>query len=108
MQRSLTSTAASKMKKALGLKPSKKSPGRDSSPSRAVKRPATVGELIRVQMGVSEQADSRIRRGLLRIAASQLGRRIESIVLPLELLQQFKASDFADLQEYEAWRSRNW
>ncbi|XP_020579935.1 uncharacterized protein LOC110024356 [Phalaenopsis equestris] len=107
MQRSLTSTAASKMKKALGLKPSKKSPGRDSSPSRAVKRPATVGELIRVQMGASEQADSRIRRGLLRIAASQLGRRIESIVLPLELLQQFKASDFADLQEYEAWRSRN-
>ncbi|KAH0453897.1 hypothetical protein IEQ34_018221 [Dendrobium chrysotoxum] len=107
MQRSLTSTAASKMKKALGLKPSKKNPGKDSSPSRTVKRPATVGELIRVQMGVSEQTDSRIRRGLLRISASQLGRRVESIALPLELLQQFKASDFPDLQEYETWRSRN-
>ncbi|PKA65337.1 hypothetical protein AXF42_Ash005670 [Apostasia shenzhenica] len=107
MQRSLTSTAASKMKKALGLKSSKRSPGKESSPSRTAKRPVTVGELMRVQMRVSEQTDSRIRRGLLRIAASQLGRRIESIVLPLELLQQFKASDFPDQQEYEAWRSRN-
>ncbi|KAK8949233.1 hypothetical protein KSP39_PZI005546 [Platanthera zijinensis] len=107
MQRLLTSTAAGKMKKALGLKASKKSPGKDSSASRALKRPATVGELIRVQMRVSEKTDSRIRRGLLRISASQLGRRIESIVLPLELLQQFKASDFSDQQEYEAWRSRN-
>lgn len=72
MQRSLTSTAASKMKKALGLKPSRKSPGKDSSPSRAAKRPATAGELVRVQMGVSEPTDSRIRRGLLRISASQV------------------------------------
>jgi hypothetical protein len=37
----------------------------------------------------------------------QLGRRAESMVLPLEFLQQFKASDFPDPQEYEAWRSRN-
>jgi len=29
------------------------------------------------------------------------------MVLPLELLQQFKASDFADLQEYDAWQVRN-
>lgn len=29
------------------------------------------------------------------------------MVLPLELLQQFKASDFLDPQEYEAWRNRN-
>ncbi|KAH7651345.1 Protein unc-13-like protein [Dioscorea alata] len=107
LQRSLTSTAASKMKKALGLKPSKKSPGKEGSPSKAPKRPATIGELMRVQMRVSDQTDSRIRRGLLRIAAGQLGKRVESMVLPLELLQQFKASDFLDPQEYEAWRNRN-
>ncbi|ONM21588.1 Retinol dehydrogenase 13 [Zea mays] len=69
--------------------------------------PATFGELMRVQMRISEPTDARIRRGLLRIAASQLGRRAESMVLPLEFLQQFKASDFSDPQEYEAWRSRN-
>ena len=37
----------------------------------------------------------------------QLGRRIESIVLPLELLQQFKPSDFPNHPEYEAWQKRN-
>ncbi|XP_020575218.1 uncharacterized protein LOC110021171 [Phalaenopsis equestris] len=95
------------MKKALGLKSSKKSDGKESSPSRTVKKPMTIGELMRVQMRVSEQTDSRIRRGLLRISASQLGRRVESIILPLELMQQFKNSDFPDQQEYEAWRRRN-
>lgn len=70
LQRSLTSTAASKMKKALGIKSSKKSPAKDGTPSR--RKQMTVGELMRIQMGVSEQTDSRMRRGLLRIAASQV------------------------------------
>ncbi|XP_074563155.1 protein unc-13 homolog [Curcuma longa] len=110
LQRSLTSTAASKMKKALGLKSSsgkKASPGKESTPSKPARKPATVAELMRLQMGVSEQTDSRIRKGFLRIAAGQLGKRMESMVLPLELLQQFKASDFPDQHEYEAWRHRN-
>ena len=68
LQRSLTSTAASKMKKALGLKSLK---NKESSPSKS-KRPVTVGELMRVQMKVSEQMDSRIRRALLRISAGQV------------------------------------
>ncbi|CAN4127899.1 unnamed protein product [Withania somnifera] len=111
MQRSLTSTAASKMKKALGLRSSSSSgvkraesnPGSGGKP----KKPVTIGELMRVQMKVSENVDSRIRRALLRIAAGQVGRRIESTVLPLELLQQFKASDFTDQKEYDAWKKRN-
>lgn len=76
MQRSLTSTAASKMKKALGLRSSSStgikrpegSPGSGGKP----KKPVTVGELMRVQMKVSENVDSRIRRALLRIAAGQV------------------------------------
>ncbi|KAJ9688334.1 hypothetical protein PVL29_014167 [Vitis rotundifolia] len=109
LQRSLTSTAASKVKKALGLNSSsKRGAAKESSAAQAKsKKPVTVGELMRVQMRVSEQTDSRIRRGLLRIAAGQLGRRIESIVLPLELLQQFKSSDFPKQPEYEAWQKRN-
>ncbi|KAM3282137.1 protein unc-13 [Capsicum chacoense] len=111
MQRSLTSTAASKMKKALGLRSSSSSgikraegsPGSGGKP----KKPVTIGELMRVQMKVSENVDSRIRRALLRIAAGQVGRRIESTVLPLELLQQFKAADFTDQKEYDAWQKRN-
>ncbi|XP_052198937.1 protein unc-13 homolog isoform X1 [Diospyros lotus] len=110
LQRSVTSTAASKVKKALGLKKrahNSAGQGPDPAGSGKPKRPVTVGELVRVQMRVSEQTDSRIRRGLLRIAAGQLGRRTESIVLPLELLQQFKSSDFPSQREYEAWQKRN-
>ncbi|XWS72533.1 hypothetical protein CRYUN_Cryun02cG0048100 [Craigia yunnanensis] len=110
LQRSLTSAAASKMKKALGLKSpgSKKSPGSGPGSGQGKsKRPTTVGELMRIQMRVPETVDSRVRRALLRIGGGLVGRRIESVVLPLELLQQLKQSDFADQQEYDAWQKRN-
>ncbi|KHN18166.1 hypothetical protein glysoja_025056 [Glycine soja] len=61
---------------------------------------------MRNQMRVSEAMDSRVRRALLRISAGQVGRRIESVVVPLELLQQLKASDFTDHQEYDDWQKR--
>ncbi|KAJ0971438.1 hypothetical protein J5N97_019397 [Dioscorea zingiberensis] len=96
--RSLTSTMASKMKKALGLK--------KGSPTKPPKRPATIGELMRVRMGVSQQADERLRRALIKIVAGKLGKRMESMVLPLELLHQLKASDFPSQQEYELWQMR--
>lgn len=57
-------------------------------------------------MRILETVDSRIRRALVRVAAGQVGRRIESVVLPLELLQQLKHSDFTDQQEYETWQKR--
>lgn len=97
------------MKKAFGLKSPRKSPGSGSSngsgPGKP-KRPLTVGELMRTQMKVSDSMDSRVRRALLRIAAGQVGRRIESVVVPLELLQQLKLSDFTDPQEYDEWQKR--
>lgn len=74
IQRSLTSTAASKVKKAFGLKSpgsGKKSPGSGSGQGKP-KRPMTVGELMRNQMRVSEAMDSRVRRALLRISAGQV------------------------------------
>ncbi|KAL4374766.1 hypothetical protein HN51_008594 [Arachis hypogaea] len=107
LHRSLTSTAASKVKKALGLKTRRKDGGGGGGGGRSAKRAVTTGELVRVQMKISEQSDSRIRRALLRIAAGQLGRRMESVVLPLELIQQFKCSDFPSQQDYEAWLRRN-
>ncbi|CAN1238999.1 Protein unc-13 homolog [Linum grandiflorum] len=111
LQRSITSAAASKMKKALGLKSpgsgSKKSPGSGPGSGQGkFKKPLTVGELMRTQMQVSEIVDSRIRKALLRVATGQVGRRIETVVLPLELLQQLKTSDFTDHQEFESWQKR--
>ncbi|MBA0816936.1 hypothetical protein Gohar_001546 [Gossypium harknessii] len=95
LQRSLTSAAASKMKKALGLKSPGSSPGSKKSPGSGPgsgqgksKRPVTVGELMRIQMRVPEAVDARVRRSLLRIGGGLVGRRIESVVLPFELLQQ--------------------
>lgn len=67
LQRSVSSVAASKMKKALGLK--KRAEG---SMRGGEVREVTIGELMRVQMRVSEQTDSRVRRALLRIAATQV------------------------------------
>lgn len=66
------------MKKALGLRSSTGSPGSggsgvgngSGSGGKVVKK--TVGELMRTQMKVSEAADSRIRRALLRISAGQV------------------------------------
>ena len=76
LQRSLTSSAASRVKKALGLKTTSSSKRRvgvgDSVSQGRVKKAVTVGELMRVQMRVSEQTDSRIRRALLRVAAGQV------------------------------------
>ncbi|KAI9119090.1 hypothetical protein K1719_009765 [Acacia pycnantha] len=108
LHRSLTSTAASKVKKALGLKTMSSSKKKAELPSQVKsKRAVTTGELMRLQMRVSEQTETRIRRALLRVAAGQLGRRMESIVLPLELIQQLKSSDFPSVQEYEAWLRKN-
>ncbi|KAA3490507.1 Elongation factor Ts [Gossypium australe] len=106
LQRSLTSAAASKMKKALGLKSPGSSPGSKKSPGSGPgsgqgksKRPVTVGELMRIQMRVPEAVDARVRRSLLRIGAGLVGRRIESV--------QLKQSDFTDQQEYGEWQKRN-
>ncbi|CAL8109304.1 unnamed protein product [Prunus armeniaca] len=77
LQRSLTSVVASRMKKALRLKSagsgSKKSLGSGGSGSGPgkPKRVMTVGELMRIQMGISDAMDSRVRRALLRISAAQ-------------------------------------
>ncbi|CAL2237237.1 unnamed protein product [Prunus armeniaca] len=65
------------MKKALGLKSpgsgSKKSLGSSGSGSGPgkPKRVMTVGELMRIQMGISDAMDSRVRRALLGISAAQ-------------------------------------
>ncbi|XP_023546194.1 uncharacterized protein LOC111805369 [Cucurbita pepo subsp. pepo] len=111
LHRSITSTAVSKFKKALGLKSSssarKRIIGGDESANQGrATSGLTVGELIRIQMRISEQVDSRIRRALLRITSGQLGRRIESMVLPLELFQQLKALDFQNNEEHMAWQRR--
>lgn len=72
LQRSLSLTGDSNVKKALGLKPSRRRQVSGESDSERVKKAVTIGEMLRVQLRVSEQIDSRVRRALLRIAAAQV------------------------------------
>ncbi|XP_022685428.1 uncharacterized protein LOC101776195 [Setaria italica] len=108
----------SRVKKALGLRPRRLSPGAQpmmartlsqtsgpGSPGRA-RRPMTSAEIMRQQMRVTEQSDARLRRTLMRTVVGQVGRKPETIVLPLELLRQLKPAEFADAEEYHQWQFR--
>ncbi|KAK3190389.1 hypothetical protein Dsin_029950 [Dipteronia sinensis] len=74
-------------------------------PSRP-RRPLTSAEIMRQQMKVTEQSDNRLRKTLMRTLVGQMGRRAETIILPLELLRHLKPSEFNDAQEYHIWQKR--
>ncbi|KAK4478219.1 hypothetical protein RD792_017502 [Penstemon davidsonii] len=122
----------SRVKRALGLKMLKRSPssrrtsscgatpsspnGSGSSPRMAfstvpqspgrMRRPMTSAEIMRQQMRVTEQSDNRLRKTLMRTLVGQMGRRAETIILPLELLRHLKPSEFNDAHEYHLWQKR--
>ncbi|KAJ8547202.1 hypothetical protein K7X08_010788 [Anisodus acutangulus] len=117
----------SKVKTALGLKMLKRSRSRRTSsyggtpsspgggaspkvgftvPHTRARRPMTSAEIMRRQMRVSEQSDSRLRKTLMRTLVGQMGRRAETIILPLELLRHLKPSEFNDSHEYHQWQKR--
>ncbi|CAL0302991.1 unnamed protein product [Lupinus luteus] len=75
------------------------------SPGRP-RRQMTMADVMRVQMSVSEQSDSRLRKTLMRTLVGQLGRQAETIILPLELLRHLKPSEFNDSHEYHLWQKR--
>ncbi|KAK9146193.1 hypothetical protein Sjap_006096 [Stephania japonica] len=100
---------STKIKRLLGLKSAKRmlmqkktySLGPNSSPK--IKRPFTSAEIMRHQMRVSEHSDHRLRKTLMR---TLMGRRAETVILPLELLRHLKPSEFNDTAEYHLWQKR--
>ncbi|KAH0905573.1 hypothetical protein HID58_037400 [Brassica napus] len=74
-------------------------------PSRP-RRPLTSAEIMRQQMRVTEQGDTRLRKTLTRTLVGQSGKRAETIILPLELLRHVKTSEFGDVHEYQIWQRR--
>ncbi|XP_008785335.4 protein unc-13 homolog [Phoenix dactylifera] len=108
----------SRIKKALGLKARRPPPMRTMNPSGGtagnggpnspgkLRRPMTSAEIMRQQMRVTDQSDNRLRKTLMRTLVGQVGRRVETIILPLELLRQLKPSEFNDMQEYHRWQRR--
>ncbi|TKY51841.1 DUF810 protein [Spatholobus suberectus] len=120
----------SRVKKMLGLKMLKKSPSRrmgsggtSSTPSSPVgapgsplshtvppfrpRRPMTAAEIMRQQMRVTEHDDNRLRKTLMRTLVGQMGRRADTIIIPLELIRHLKPSEFSDSHEYHIWQRRH-
>ncbi|CAI8603033.1 unnamed protein product [Vicia faba] len=119
----------SRVKRALGLRLIKRSPskrmnsgGVSSLPSSPVggavsplsntvppfrpRRPMTAAEIMRQQMRVTEHDDNKLRKTLMRTVVGQVGKRAETIILPLELLRHLKPSEFSDSNEYHMWQKR--
>lgn len=98
-EKSLTAVAASRMKKALGLKTK-------NGAYRRTGKARTTAELMRDQMLIPEAVDMRTRRALSRAAAGQASKRTELMLVPLELLQNIPASTFTDNSEHSRWLKR--
>ncbi|OIW02146.1 hypothetical protein TanjilG_02370 [Lupinus angustifolius] len=116
----------SRVKRALGLKMLKRSPSRRmvsggsggttpagggspmhyTMPPARPRRPMTSAEIMRQQMKVTEHNDNRLRKTIMRTLVGQLGKRVETIILPLELLRHLKPSEFSDSREYHLWQKR--
>ncbi|KAK4783339.1 hypothetical protein SAY86_007713 [Trapa natans] len=70
------------------------------------RRPLTSAEIMRQQMRVTEQSDNRLRKTLIKTLVGQIGKRPETMILPLELLRQLRPSEFNDSPQYHTWQKR--
>ncbi|KAI4342651.1 hypothetical protein MLD38_027249 [Melastoma candidum] len=113
----------SRIKKSLGLKAMSKppiikeivNPGGSRDGRKVVRSTGhfTLAELMRQQMGVSERDDKRLHHMLMKTLAGQVsisllpaGRRVETVILPLELIRNIMPSEFKDAKDYHAWQRR--
>ncbi|KAL6495753.1 Protein unc-13 [Orobanche gracilis] len=63
-------------------------------------------EAMRVQMEISEEMDIRTRRALLSAIVGKVGKRIDTLLIPLELLCCVSRSEFSDKKSYIKWQKR--
>ncbi|KAE9586378.1 hypothetical protein Lal_00027073 [Lupinus albus] len=82
------------------------SPMHYTVPPPRLRRPMTSAELMRQQMKVTELNDNRLRKTITRSLIGQVEKRVETIILPLELLRHLKPSEFSDSREYHMWQKR--
>jgi hypothetical protein len=63
-------------------------------------------EMMRGQMEISEAMDIRTRQGLLNALAGKVGKRMDSLLVPLELLCCVSRTEFSDKKAYLRWQKR--
>ncbi|KAL5720155.1 Protein unc-13 [Ranunculus cassubicifolius] len=63
-------------------------------------------ETMRVQMEISEAMDIRTRQGLLNALVGKVGKRMDTLLVPLELLCCVSRTEFSDKKAYLRWQKR--
>lgn len=63
-------------------------------------------EMMRGQMEISEAMDIRTRQGLLNALAGKSGKRMDSLLIPVELLCCVSRTEFSDKKAYLRWQKR--
>ncbi|KAI3445159.1 hypothetical protein Pfo_001824 [Paulownia fortunei] len=63
-------------------------------------------ETMRVQMEISEEMDIRTKRALLSAMVGKVGKRMDTLLIPLELLCCISRTEFSDKKSYIKWQKR--
>lgn len=63
-------------------------------------------ETMRVQMEISEAMDIRTRQGLLNALVGKVGKRMDTLLIPLELLCCVSRTEFSDKKAFIRWQKR--
>ncbi|KAH9686338.1 protein unc-13-like [Citrus sinensis] len=80
----------------------------DNVVTQSQRAPGLVGllETMRVQMEISEAMDIRTRQGLLNALTGKVGKRMDTLLIPLELLCCISRTEFSDKKSYIRWQKR--
>ncbi|WCJ39153.1 hypothetical protein M5689_020165 [Euphorbia peplus] len=63
-------------------------------------------EIMRAQMEITEEMDIRTRKGLLNALVGKVGKRMDTLLIPLELLSCISRTEFPDKKAYIRWQKR--
>ncbi|KAJ4776201.1 plant/protein (DUF810) [Rhynchospora pubera] len=80
----------------------------ESITSQAQRAPGLVGllEVMRAQLEITEATDIRTRQGLLNSLVGKVGKRMDNLLIPLELLCCVSRTEFSDKKAYIKWQKR--
>ncbi|XP_078152994.1 plant/protein (DUF810) isoform X1 [Carex rostrata] len=80
----------------------------ESITSQAQRAPGLVGllEIMRAQLEITEAMDIRTRQGLLNSLVGKVGKRMDNLLIPLELLCCVSRTEFSDKKAYIKWQKR--
>ncbi|XP_062198694.1 protein unc-13 homolog [Phragmites australis] len=80
----------------------------ESVESHTQRQPGLVGllETMRAQLEITESMDIRTRQGLLNAMVGKVGKRMDNLLIPLELLCCISRAEFSDMKAYLRWQKR--